>query len=238
MENKKNSKADLSKRSILFFQLGLILALFVVWQLIEWKVDANPVTPQDLVLTDQFEEEAIPVTQVEEVKPPEPPQEVIEEIEIIEDEVDEVETIIASTEPEEKILEVAEVDFVEKEEKIEDYNINSVEEVPVFPGCEQLENNEARKQCFGEKVNTLVGRTFDTSLGSELGLTGLHRIYVSFKVEKDGKVSVVGVRGPHPKLEEEAIRVINKFPELIPGKQGGRPVGVTYSLPITFRIQN
>ncbi len=237
MENKKNTKADLSKRSILFFQLGLILSLFLVWQLIEWKVDAGPVSQQELVFTGQFEEEAVPVTRVEEVKPPEPPQEIVKEIEVIPDEIDKEETVIASTESEDKILEVAEVEFVEKEEKIEDYNIHSVEEVPVFPGCEGLGDNEARKKCFGEQVNKLVGRTFDTSLGSELGLSGLHRIYVSFKVEKDGTVSVVGVRGPHPKLEEEAIRVINKFSELIPGKQGGRPVGVTYSLPITFRIQ-
>ena len=237
METKKNTKADLSKKSILFFQLGLILALLVVWQLIELKVYADPVAPPDLVLTDQFEEEAVPITQMEEVKPPEPPQEVIEEIEIIDDEKDVIETVIASTEPDEKILEVAEVEFVEKDEVIEDFNINSVEEVPVFPGCENLADNNARKECFGEKVNTLVGRTFDSSLGSELGLSGLHRIYVSFKVEKDGTVSVLGVRAPHPKLEEEAIRVINKFPELIPGKQGGRPVGVTYSLPIIFRIQ-
>ena len=238
MENKKSSKADLSKRSLLFFQLGLILALLLVWQLIEWRVEANPVSSPDYVMVDAFEEESVPVTRVEEVKPPEPPQEVIKEIEIIEDDVQKEETVIASSETEDRIIEVAEVDFVEKEDEIEDYNIHAVEEVPVFPGCEKLKDNDARKVCFGEKVNELVGRTFDTSLGSELGLSGLHRIYVSFKVEKDGNVTVVGVRAPHPKLEEEAMRVINKFPDLIPGKQGGRPVGVIYSLPITFRIQD
>ncbi len=238
MENKKNTKADLSKRSILFFQVGLILALFLVWQLIEWKVDAGPLDQEELVYTDQFEEEEVPVTKVEEVKPPEPPREIVKELDIKDDDLDVEETEIASTESEDKILEVAEVEFVEKDDEIEDYNIHSVEVAPIFPGCEGLNNNTDRKECFSEKVNKLVGRTFDTSLGSELGLSGLHRIYVSFKVEKDGKVEVIGVRGPHPKLEEEAIRVINKFPELIPGKQGGRPVGVIYSLPITFRIQN
>ena len=237
MENKKNTKADLSRRSILFFQLGLIVALLLVWQLIEWKVDARPQAGNELVAVDLFEEDMVPVTQVEEVKPPEPPKEIVDVPEIIEDDVNKDEDIIAPTESEDKILEVAEVDFVEKEEPVEDYNINSVEEVPVFPGCEGLSDNDSRKQCFGEKVNKLVSRTFDSNLGEELGLTGLHRIYVSFKVEKDGNVKVIGVRAPHPKLEEEAKRVIEAFPELIPGKQGGRPVGVTYSLPITFRVQ-
>ncbi len=237
MENKKNTKVDLTKRSILFFQLGLILALLLVFQLIEFKVEAEPVSKEELVMADPFEDEMVPVTKIEEAKPPEPPKEIAEVVDVIDDDVDKKKDIIASTESEEKILEVAEVDFIEKEEPVEEYNINSVEEVPVFPGCEGLEDNTSRKQCFSEKVNRLVGRTFDTSLGSELGLSGLHRIYVSFKVQKDGSVKVIGVRAPHPKLEEEARRVILQFPELIPGKQGGIPVGVTYSLPITFRIQ-
>jgi protein TonB len=238
MENKKNTKADLSRRSLLFFQFGLILALLLVWQLIEWKVDSGPLTHDNLVFIDQFEEEAAPVTKVEEVKPPEPPREIVKEIDIKKDDLDVKETEIASTETDDKILEVSEVKFVEKEDEIEDYNIHSVEEAPIFPGCEGFHDNDARKECFSEKVNKLVGRTFDSSLGSELGLSGLHRIYVSFRVEKDGSTKVIGVRGPHPKLEEEAIRVINEFPELIPGKQGGRAVGVLYSLPITFRVQN
>ena len=37
MEPKKNPKADLNNRSMLFFQLGMILMLFVAWQAIEWK---------------------------------------------------------------------------------------------------------------------------------------------------------------------------------------------------------
>ncbi|WP_423819929.1 energy transducer TonB [Salinimicrobium sp. TIG7-5_MAKvit] len=237
MKNKKSAKADLSKRSILFFQLGLVLALFLAWQLIEWQVSSAPVSQQDLVVAYAFEEEPVPVTQVEDVKPPELPKEITEEVEIIKDDVEKEETLIAPTEIPEKILKVAEVEYVDEEEKIEEYNIHAVEEVPVFPGCENLKNNDARKQCFGEQVNRLVGRTFDKALGEKLGLSGLHRIYVSFKVEKDGTVKAIGARGPHPKLEEEAIRVINAFPELIPGKQGGQPVGVIYSLPIVFRIQ-
>lgn len=238
MKNKKNIKADLSKKSILFFQLGLILALFLVWQLIEWKVDSSPLAQQDFVMTGQFEEEDVPVTRVEEVKPPVPPQEIVKEIDIRDDKEAIIETAIASTESEDKILKVEEVEFVEKEDEIEEYNIHAVEEAPVFPGCEGLDNNDARKECFSNKVNELVGRTFNVSLGSELGLKGLHRIYVSFRVQKDGNVEVIGARGPHPRLEQEAVRVINEFPDLIPGKQGGKPVGVIYSLPITFRVQN
>ena len=212
--------------------------MFLVWQLIEWKADGKEVSQDVAIHIDRFEEEEIPITKVEEVKPPEPPQVITREVEVIDDDIYKEETDVASTEPDEEILEVHEIEVAEEEEEIRDYDILSVEEVPVFPGCESEATNKERRDCMSDKVNRLVGRTFDSSLGSELGLSGLHRIYVSFKIDKDGKVNIIGARGPHPKLEEEAIRVVKKFPDMIPGRMGGKPVGVTYSLPIIFNIQN
>lgn len=238
MENKKNKRSDLSRRSILFFQLGLIIALFSVWQLIEWKVEAKEPPQQQLVSIDDFAEEVIPITQVEEVKPVEPPQEIVEPPEIIEDDKDVIESIVASTEGSDEPMEVEDVKVVDEPEEISNYSIMSVEEVPVYPGCEGLATNEERKICMSEKINNEVTRNFDTEIGEKLGLTGVHRIYVSFKIEPSGKVSIIGARGPHPKLEEEAIRVAKGLPQMQPGKQGGKPVGVIYSLPIIFKIQD
>ena len=239
MENKKNTQADLSKRSILFFQVGLILSLFLVWQLIEWKAEGKDVSEATIVHIDQFQEEEVPPTRVEEVKPPEPPQILTQEVEVIDDDLEKEETNIAPTEPDDQILEVKDIKIADDdEEEIRDYDMLSVEEVPVFPGCAVDASNKERRECMSEKVNQLVGRTFNASLGEDLGLSGIHRIYVSFKIDKDGKVKVIGARGPHPRLEAEAIRVVERFPEMIPGKMGGKPVGVTYSLPITLKVQN
>ncbi|MDX1602891.1 MAG: energy transducer TonB [Salinimicrobium sediminis] len=239
MENKKNKQADLSKRSILFFQVGLILSLLLVWQLIEWKADGKDVSHDTTIHIDQFEEDEIPVTRVEEVKPPEPPQILTKDVEVIDDELDKEETEIAPTEADDKVLEVHEIEIAdEDDEEIREYDMLSVEVVPVFPGCETEVTNKDRRECMSEKVNQLVGRTFNASLGEDLGLNGIHRIYVSFKIDKDGKVNIIGARGPHPKLEAEAIRVVEKFPDMIPGKMGGKPVGVTYSLPIIFKVQD
>jgi len=38
-------------------------------------------------------------------------------------------------------------------------------------------------------------------------------------------------------LEKEAIRVVNMIPDMTPGKQRGRPVGVKYTLPITLIVE-
>ena len=238
MENKKNKQADLSKRSILFFQIGLILSLLMVWQLIEWKVNGKEVSHDVTVQINHFEDEQIPITRVEEPRPPEPPQIITKEVEVIDDDLDIEETDIAPTEVVDEPLEVNEIEVAEvDEEEIKDYDILSVEEAPVFPGCEAVGSNKERRDCMSENINRLVGRTFNSSLGSDLGLSGVHRIYVSFKIDKNGKVNIIGARGPHPKLEAEAIRVVEEFPEMIPGKMGGKPVGVTYSLPIIFKVQ-
>lgn len=111
-----------------------------------------------------------------------------------------------------------------------------IDEVPVFPGCESLDSNEDRKTCMSEKVIEFVNKNFNTSLGNQLNLTRINRVYVQFKISKDGNVEVLGARAPHPALEEEARRVVNLLPQMTPGKQNGQEVGVLYSLPITFQV--
>ena len=116
-----------------------------------------------------------------------------------------------------------------------DVPFSVIEEVPVFPGCEGLESNQEKKDCMSQKVTDFIGENFDTSLGKQLGLTGINRVYVQFKIAKDGNVEILGARAPHPALQEEAERVVNLLPKMIPGKQKGQEVGVLYTLPITFR---
>ncbi|SDK89367.1 Signal transducer regulating beta-lactamase production, contains metallopeptidase domain [Salinimicrobium catena] len=111
-----------------------------------------------------------------------------------------------------------------------------IEEVPIFPGCEALDTNEARKKCMSDKINAFVNQNFDVSLGKANDLNGINRVYVQFKITKNGTVEILGARAPHPALKEEAVRVINLLPEMQPGKQGGENVNVLYTLPITLKI--
>ena len=80
-------------------------------------------------------------------------------------------------------------------------------------------------------------KNFNTQLGKELGLTGMQKIYVLFKIGTDGKIMEVKARAPHPALEEEAVRVVKMLPEFKPGEQKGNKVVVPYSLPISFVVQ-
>ncbi len=240
MQPKKNPKADLTKKSVLFLQLGLILVLFVTWQAIEWKTYDKEDIDTGQVNMDDLDDEEIPITEMQNTPPPPPPPPPAPEIiEVIEDDEEIEEDEIESTETNmEEIVEVEEVVEAPAEETVEDVPFSVIEDVPIFPGCEGLANNEERKQCMSKKIQQFVNREFNKDLGSELGLSGINRVIVQFKIDETGKIVDIKSRAPHPRLEREAARVIDKLPDMTPGKQRGKEVGVMYSLPIVFQVQD
>lgn len=160
---------------------------------------------------------------------------------------------------EKKIEKPAETTQLVKKEQLveEELPFEMLEEAPVFPGCEAVDRKE-RKKCLSENMQIHIARNFDTDLANSLGLPGggcvqyrkdengisfcvkiapkKYRMLVQFKIEKDGSIEKIEVQAPHPKLKEEAIRIIKKLPKIEPGKQKGKPVRVSYNLPITFNV--
>ena len=113
-----------------------------------------------------------------------------------------------------------------------------IENVPVYPGCEDLESNVEKKNCMSQKLTNFVIEHFNTKKASEYGLVGRQRINVIFKIDAKGNIVGVRSRGPHPALEAEAIRVISSLPKMKPGIQRGEAVTVPYSLPIIFEVKD
>jgi len=239
MEHKKNPKANLERHNKQFMLLGLALALVVIYIGIEWKTFERTVADLGIVDISAEEEIDIPITErIQEIKPPPPPPPAPEKIEIVEDEADIEETVLESTETDEnEVVEVEEIEeIVEEEEVLDDVPFAIIENVPVYPGCKGT--NEQKKKCMVEKITKHVGRKYNTGLAGDLGLTpGKKRVYVQFKIDKTGKITNVMARGPHARLEKEAIRVVELLPDMTPGKQRGRPVGVKYTLPITLVVE-
>ena len=115
--------------------------------------------------------------------------------------------------------------------------ISVIENVPIFPGCDKGNNTE-RRMCMSRKIQKFVKKEFNTDLAGELLLSGTQRISVIFKIDKNGNVVDVRARARHPRLEKEAVRVINMLPKMEPGIHKGKAVVVPYSLPIQFFVQN
>jgi len=124
---------------------------------------------------------------------------------------------------------------VDTEEDIE-VPFTVIEHVPVYPGCEEGNNTE-KKKCMSEKISNFVAENFNTKIADENGLSGRQRINVIFKIDKEGHITGVRSRAPHPALEAEAIRVISSLPKMKPGMQKGKVVTVPYSLPIIFEVE-
>ena len=241
MELKKNPEANLENHHKLFFLLGIALALLVSYVLIEWKTfDRNiaELTTPDMSIDTEID---IPVTMHrEEIKPPPPPPAPSKEILILDNDEDIIEDVIETSEVEEgQKIDINDIQTAETDEELdpdEEIPFVLVEEVPTFLECKG--SNEEKKLCFQQKIRKLVGKYYDTGLANELGLSpGKKRVFVQFTIDKNGDVTDIQARGPHKRLEKEAIRVMRKLPKLIPGKQRNRAVGVKYTLPISLIVE-
>lgn len=239
MEPKKNSNVDLRKRSVLFLQTGLILVLLLAYLGIEWKTYEKQELQRNLLTMEEPDDESIPITVLPQTPPPPviPPSPDI--IEVIKDEEQKKEDRIESTESsQEEISEVKDIIEAPNDEPIAPVPFTLIEDVPIYPGCEGLSSNEERRNCMSEKITRFVNKNFDKNLGSRLNLKGVNRVNIIFKIDALGNIVDVQSRAPHPKLKEEAERVIDALPQMQPGKQRGKPVPVSYALPIIFQVQD
>lgn len=111
-----------------------------------------------------------------------------------------------------------------------------LDQVPAFPNSGPFDSEEEKKKAFSQEISRFVAMNFNTNLASELGLTGVQKISVFFKIGVDGNITEVKARAPKPELESEAIRVVKMLPTFIPGEHQGKKVTVPYYLPIKFQV--
>ncbi len=103
-------------------------------------------------------------------------------------------------------------------------NTAMVEKLPEFPG-----GMEAWAKFLSKNLH------YPAQASGE-GISG--RVYMSFIVEKDGKITDIQViKAAGYGFDEEAKRVLKMAPQWKPGIQNGKPVRVRYMVPINFTIQ-
>jgi protein TonB len=216
MEPKKNPEVNLERKRGLFLQIGLVIALLVVLAAFEYKSYEKVAYNLGALSLDDLEEEIIPITK-QEVKPPPPPPPPPEVIEIVEDEVEiENEIEIEDTESDED-------EEIEIDEEDDDEFFMVVENMPIFPGGD-----------LG-LMKYIQKHVKYPAIAKEYNITG--KVYVSFIVDKSGKVTNVKiVRGVDKNLDAEAMRVVKSLPKYKPGKQRGKAVRVMFTIPINFTL--
>jgi periplasmic protein TonB len=228
MEAKKTPKADLENKRNVFLALGLVVSLGLTLVAFEYTTSPKKTESLGEVEMQEVEDEIIPITrEIEVPPPPPPPPQVIEVLNIVDDDVEiEDELIIEDSEvTEDMVIDVAPVVSTQEEEEEEETQVFFiVEEMPEFPGGEA-----ALRQYIANAIKYPV-------IAQENGIQG--RVYVTFVVNTDGSIADARIaRGVDPSLDKEALRVVNELPKWKPGKQRGKPVRVSYTVPINFVLQ-
>lgn len=229
MEIKKTPKADLENRRTLYTEIGLMVALLVVWGAFSYSTKEKAVASlgEDTQVVEV--EDMVPITQETPPPPPEAPKIPVlsDQIDIVEDDI-KVDDNFMSLEDDAN-LGVEIMDYVEevKEEVVEEEAIpfQLVEEKPSFNGGDANE--------FSKWVNSKLQYP---EIAKENGVQG--RVTLQFTVNPDGSVSNVKVlRGVDSSLDKEAVRVVSMSPKWKPGKQRDRAVKVTYTFPVIFQLR-
>jgi periplasmic protein TonB len=227
MEQKKSAGADLESKKVIFTEIGLVIALAISLVAFEWKTYEKTVLDMGTRQVENISEDIVPITE-QKVKPPPPaPPKQVVKINVVEDdiEVDDDINIDVEADDNTEVQEYVAPVKVDEEESAEEMQIFMVvESMPEYPGGEA-----ALYKYLAENIKY-------PQMAKESGIQG--RVFVTFVVERDGKVTDVRVlRGIGGGCDEEAIRVVQGMPKWTPGKQRGKSVRVQYNLPVKFTLQ-
>jgi len=228
MKEKKTAKADLESKKFIFFEIGFIIVLALIWGAFEVKSYETAHVDMFERVEVVVEEEMVEITQHEKVDLPPPPPSPTLLLHAVDDNI--VITDIIEIDAEATVSTEVEVrewtrPAVVEETIIEEEIFIIVEQTPEYPG-----GDEAR-------LNFLRNNIKYPQMAREAGIQGT--VFVGFVVEKDGSVTQVKVlRGIGGGCDEEAIRVTKLMPKWKPGKQRGKEVRVSYNMPIKFTLQD
>jgi protein TonB len=119
---------------------------------------------------------------------------------------------------------------------IEVFTFTQVESMPVFAGCEEALTNDERYACMNSQLMAYVSSNFEVT-ERMIQFSRGEKLFVEFIIEKNGQVrNATIVRGEDELIAEEALRVVKSLPRFTPAKMNGKPVRMSYILPINVKF--
>lgn len=254
----KYPDVDVLRHSGFFLRIGLIISIGLIvlafnWTSFEEKVDI----PEGALEMEVDLEIEPPQTTAEPPPPPPPPPPVIEEVpnELILEAEDDFEFVDQSIDantavdaPEPTYTDTKEEPLPppppppppKVEEPAEIFKV--VEEMPRFPGCEDLTTSIAEKKaCADQKMLEFLYQNIKyPAIARENNISGT--VVVRFVVNTDGSITDAEVvREIGGGCGDEALRVVALMNEMdkkwAPGRQRGKAVRVMFNLPVKFVLR-
>jgi protein TonB len=250
----KYPEVNVFRHSPMLLRLGLIASLSVVILALNWTVFEQEVYIPEGAM--DFDEDIVmeePPRTAEPPPPPPPPPPVIQEV---------PDEVLLTQEPVEFTDQSATMDMAITDApvaepvksaappppppppppapKVEEI-FKVVEEMPRFPGCEDLGSKAEKDACAQERMLEFIYANIEyPNFARENNVSGT--VVVRFVVNTQGNVDQIEVlRDIGAGCGEEAVRVVklmNTLPERwTPGKQRGVPVNVYFTLPVKFVLK-
>jgi protein TonB len=252
----KYPEVDVFKMSPVLMRVAVIAALALTVLAFNWTTYEKQINiPDDALVVEEDIEIEIPRSAEPPPPPPPPPPPVIHEIpdEALVEVEDDFEFVDQSIDAETAIKAPEVVADVKEdvpppppppppaEPQIKEI-FRVVEQMPRFPGCENIAGNDkAKKECADKKLLEFIYQNIKfPAIARENGIQGT--VVINFVVNDDGGVTDVQVlRDIGGGCGDEALRVVNLMNNLpekwTPGRQRGKAVRVSYTLPVKFRLE-
>jgi periplasmic protein TonB len=242
-ENPKTSIKAMIGGAVIF---AACLATPLIYNLIPSSQANNKLDEKVVLVNMEKPKDVLP----EPIKPPEPPKPKIDEVKLVEFKVVEKEKV---TEEVKTIEELKDKTIADKDQKGDDKAPVTIDQPTgnAEVGAEVVDNNiysSAGIEVQPEFPGGLAGftkycarnyRIDDISAKLEDGQTLDGRIFVNFVVEKDGSLTDIKIsRDLGFGTGQEAVRMLKSAPKWKPGIQNGKPIRVSYSLPIKISVSN
>ena len=252
----KYPEANVFLYSKLFWRLSLVIALALTIAAFNWTIFEKEVyIPDNALVLDTDVEIEVPRSAEPPPPPPPPPPptfEAVADVELInEEEVEFVDqSVDANTYIEAPVYQETKKAALPppppppppppKEDVEEIFKV--VEEMPRFPGCEDMTASaEEKRTCANKKMLEFIYENIRyPAVARDNGIEGT--VVVSFVVDRQGNIQDAQVvRDIGGGCGAEALRVVNMMNSLpqrwAPGKQRGRAVKVLFNLPVKFKLE-
>ena len=108
----------------------------------------------------------------------------------------------------------------------------------IYPGCSGATAAEIRA-CNLESFTAYVKKEFNPEVANEANIgSGEYVINAAVHIDKAGVVYTLKVTAPNEVLKNEMRRVVDNTPHVTPATVGGEPVGVSFILPVVFKLKD
>lgn len=229
MELKKSTKADLQNKKSTFMLTGIVVSMCLVISLFSWSKSEKTIELMAAEV-EAVEQEVAEIT-IQEEKPIEVPKQIVvtsDFLKIVSNDTKITEDITIF---DESMLNTGDFEVKNfgtskssEEEVKDDIPVLKADKMPTFQG-----GTDAKFKNWVQE-----GLVYPQT-AADNGISGT--VLVQFVVERDGTLTNIKIlRSVDRDLDATAVNKIKQSPKWTPGENRGRPVRVTFTIPVQFRL--